>query len=1086
MRPFFALFALFVIYSPHSLAYNYMATEQENIIQKNDFFCNDEQLNEYKPSVFGYVGFKKHSPLKCLDLIDRNSYLQKRTVIFKNLLTQIDSQKMKPGAKIQVKKLEDLHSNCDSGRDDDQLAMQIATSETLRQLSHPDELFLCFIRKENKAGIAAVIKNYKAEQFKEHPVSLVARATPYKNSYEEKEEDIIKNVDFLKKSGFSLHNLSAGKNSALHSLFVLSNSKLAGYLLNEKLNVNLINHKAERPIDIAIAGNRSVGYSVFEEIFKRTQPLFVSTPSVQSPTLYNLLDQTRSYNQQIMSAPQIEWQSLDPKNKNIVRAAFKYAESIHRPVQFIEHVLEMTKGSADWLENSFYGYPLGQLNLGSLTDEQANFILNKILDSLPEQLDENRLTESLFSILNSVYPQKSLSLDTIKNFYKHGAKINSGNAQSPLMYLTNPEVFKFIMKNGMDANDMKTHLKTVGLNDYKLDANFERNLLIYVQEGGDISFANKSRYDDKERNFLTHILKNGNSAEKWIYEIIKSAKNENNLRALQTNDYVRYYPGTKNLLDWALSANTATERQVRINRLDRINFASADLIETIRYQGVELQINHGSLNEQERTIFEELVTGKVFSLRNASMIEAALSYHAADSKKTWSPADVQNLFKVLDGPLSKAKRVEDLKLAFDAYMNSKSASKKAVYNVEAVNVLQSLEDGRSQCFSGSVILSLMMLRSNAQLWKDKSAVMIMTSGHILPGYLETASKRLIGLESTVDGIGRIDFGTPKDWNGSFVVISMEEFYFSEIFKRSIIGLNEARKNLIAASDARLGIKNTFNSYSNLRNSIKSWALNSSMFSFGRASVERGDQVKQKLDSLKSGQSQQELITPPQPKAPPAAPAKNSLKPNRGKTQAPAGAIVALDPSISLSDVLRHLLHGNVDFQVSLEKITNHNPRHYRQGETDSINLRPMALFKARNFGPIQPENEKLQGNKDIFLGESENLNIATLDDLKRAADKVYASNIRKSEQFNCDLNLEYDQSVMLLAFDDMRMSQNLSLIVSIEDAETRRIQLSKGNESEIAEDLTEYYVELLKDPKLMKQATFKIKGVCESRFRKGT
>lgn len=82
------------------------------------------------------------------------------------------------------------------------------------------------------------------------------------------------------------------------------------------------------------------------------------------------------------------------------------------------------------------------------------------------------------------------------------------------------------------------------------------------------------------------------------------------------------------------------------------------------------------------------------------------------------------------------------------------------YNRDMVSLMNYLNEGRMQCYSGT---SLFEVLRQAQTPKSQSKdlfVVIFENGHVLPGYLELKSDgyHLVGIETTVDGSGRKQYG----------------------------------------------------------------------------------------------------------------------------------------------------------------------------------------------------------------------------------------------------------------------------------------------------------------------------------------
>lgn len=169
------------------------------------------------------------------------------------------------------------------------------------------------------------------------------------------------------------------------------------------------------------------------------------------------------------------------------------------------------------------------------------------------------------------------------------------------------------------------------------------------------------------------------------------------------------------------------------------------------------------------------------------------------------------------------------------------------YNLDAVNLVQPLREGRLQCYSGT-ILHLSMLRQLAPLdYRSLEPVVVFEPGHVLPGYMskKNGSWTLFGIETTVSGYGAIDFGLAKNLSSETIVVGAENFVLYELIKDGIKNAEDLRNQLIAEAAEKYGIiSNSLSNYKVRYAGTNSTKLNQTPFAFGEVKVSPGDQKRE--------------------------------------------------------------------------------------------------------------------------------------------------------------------------------------------------------------------------------------------------
>lgn len=223
----------------------------------------------------------------------------------------------------------------------------------------------------------------------------------------------------------------------------------------------------------------------------------------------------------------------------------------------------------------------------------------------------------------------------------------------------------------------------------------------------------------------------------------------------------------------------------------------------------------------------------------------------------WSLQDYQQALREL-APADVATRSPwDTKVAVEAKLKEKNGGAELPYNQDHVTIASPLRMGKLQCYSGSILNLLVMRQMNAQDFLRQNMVMIFTPGHVLPGFMvaEGDSFRLVGVETTVSGKGRVDFGLAKDLKGAIRVVDAEAFVQVEALAEALPNEAEVRDWAILKTAKLYGIplettEPSAKAVGGNDSSDPTTKINASMFAFGTPSNSTsGDRVRNSADEV---------------------------------------------------------------------------------------------------------------------------------------------------------------------------------------------------------------------------------------------
>lgn len=217
----------------------------------------------------------------------------------------------------------------------------------------------------------------------------------------------------------------------------------------------------------------------------------------------------------------------------------------------------------------------------------------------------------------------------------------------------------------------------------------------------------------------------------------------------------------------------------------------------------------------------------------------------------------------------------DLKVDVEKALVRRNGDRELNYNREHVTIASPLRLGRMQCYSGSTLALLLLRQSEPEVFAKRNMVMIMTSGHILPGFMmpEKGGYRLVGMETTVRGMGRADFGFVPELKRPVRVIDADLFTEIEAVSDQLEDKDAVVQWALGETARRYGIplKTTEAAVAELKKNLAPAAgaevqalINSSPFAFGtEADVPpAGDLTRTEADIVDPALSDAKLVHEP--------------------------------------------------------------------------------------------------------------------------------------------------------------------------------------------------------------------------------
>ena len=254
------------------------------------------------------------------------------------------------------------------------------------------------------------------------------------------------------------------------------------------------------------------------------------------------------------------------------------------------------------------------------------------------------------------------------------------------------------------------------------------------------------------------------------------------------------------------------------------------------------------------------------------LFEIILEIHKQDflrNQKNSSTAidktPLMTYFDPLLDSISNEANPHDFKVGYEKNLLTLHKQQALKYNRDYTSVFSALFANRMQCYSGTMLFSLIYAKLKKSAYFDSNQVFIYEDGHVLPGYMLKMEDQwyLFGVETTLNGKAKKIYGPTSGLRGVRVVdahvalgiealkdrITNKVFVVKTALEKTAklydIPLDQTENSL---SNVRIPINGSIGSNAAIENT--SVYLNASLFSFGDSShVPQGDLVRETVDEF---------------------------------------------------------------------------------------------------------------------------------------------------------------------------------------------------------------------------------------------
>lgn len=233
-------------------------------------------------------------------------------------------------------------------------------------------------------------------------------------------------------------------------------------------------------------------------------------------------------------------------------------------------------------------------------------------------------------------------------------------------------------------------------------------------------------------------------------------------------------------------------------------------------------------------------------LEPKEVLEALLLKHFLATKKPNSDYTLfQERLKTISTAVP-ASTITDFKSNYEGQIASLFFENQPLaYNRDAVSASNIVLDNRMQCYSGT---TLFLALSELSVAPHAHKVVIFTSGHVLPGYIEMVANEphLVGVETTSAGKAVVRYGKTKSITGAIRVFDAHQFLFIELFKEDLTNF-EHNFQILQTTMEKYGFKKeALRAYAKTGETTDQ-VLNASPLAFGKTNVPAGDQKRESFD-----------------------------------------------------------------------------------------------------------------------------------------------------------------------------------------------------------------------------------------------
>jgi len=240
-----------------------------------------------------------------------------------------------------------------------------------------------------------------------------------------------------------------------------------------------------------------------------------------------------------------------------------------------------------------------------------------------------------------------------------------------------------------------------------------------------------------------------------------------------------------------------------------------------------------SLTPSQQEVYASLQAHHPLSFRalTAMMIEKHVRASAAQHPAVTSGILQEFINRI--APVG-ASTPEETKIGYEFNLRDFFDGHDLMINNEKTSVVDIYAENRMQAYSATYLYELIRRQRGASAFRSTNEVVIFETGHVLPGYVVQDAKgfTLVGLETTQDGSGRVQFGSVNTL-GSPRVVDAELFAVAEVMGDKIANRAEVAAAAIQITAKKYGIPlsgDATNFSSAPAATLQQ--LNNSIFSFG--------------------------------------------------------------------------------------------------------------------------------------------------------------------------------------------------------------------------------------------------------------
>ena len=290
----------------------------------------------------------------------------------------------------------------------------------------------------------------------------------------------------------------------------------------------------------------------------------------------------------------------------------------------------------------------------------------------------------------------------------------------------------------------------------------------------------------------------------------------------------------------------------------------------IKLHELGIETDKTQLNTNQKKLLSQIENKK--NVDQDLLFEIILEMHKQDFLKNQQHSSTAidknpliTYFDPLLDSVSNEANPHDFKVGYEKNLLALHNQEALKYNRDYTSVFSALFANRMQCYSGTMLFSLIYARLKKSAYFDSNQVFIYEDGHVLPGYMLKMEGQwhLFGVETTLNGKAKKIYGSTSGLQGVRVVdahvalgiealkdrITNKAFVVKTALEKTAklydIPLDQTEGSL---SNVRIPINGSIGSNAAIENT--SAYLDASLFGFGDSShVPQGDLMRETVDEF---------------------------------------------------------------------------------------------------------------------------------------------------------------------------------------------------------------------------------------------